>query len=98
MTEHDNSSNPDHSSARQIRMFVLVIGVLSLAVVGGLISMVFLVSDEVTVRAVGPVPTGPGAERGGLVFKGTVGLWEINGQQTANAARQVRFDIQMSGP
>ena len=105
MTEHDNSSNPDpnsdpnpdQSSARQIRIFVLVLGVLSLALVGGLISMVFFVSDEVTVRAVGPVPPGPGAERGGLVFQGTVGLWQINGQQTANAARQVRFDMQLTG-
>ena len=98
MTERDNSSNPDPSSARQIRMFVLVIGVLSLALVGGLISMVFLVSDEVTVPAVGPVPPGPGAERGGLVFKGTVGLWEINGRQTADASRRVRFAMELTGP
>ena len=102
MTEHDNSSNPDpnsdQSSARQIRIFVLVIGVLSLTLVGGLISMVFFVSDEVTVRAVGPVPPGPGAERGGLVFKGTVGLWEINGRQMADASRRVRFDMELGGP
>jgi hypothetical protein len=98
MTERDNSSNPDHSSARQIRMFVLVIGVLSLAVVGGLISMVFFVSDEVTVHAVGPVPPGPGAERGGLVFKGTVGLWAINGRQTADASRRVHLDMELTGP
>jgi len=105
MTEQDNSSNPDRnsdpnpdqSSARQLRLFVLVIGVLSLAVVGGLISMVFLVGDEVTVRAVGPVPSGPGAERGGLVFKGTVGLWAINGRQTVDASRRVRFDMELSG-
>ena len=102
MTESDNSSNPepspDQSSVRQIRIFALVIGVLSLALVGGLISMIFFVADEVTVRAVGPVPPGPGAERGGLVFKGTVGLWEINGRQTADAARRVRFDMELTGP
>ena len=98
MTERDNSSNPNHSSDRQTRMIVLVIGVLSLALVGGLISMIFFVADEVTVPAVGPVPPGPGAERGGLVFKGTVGLWEINGKQTADASRRVRFAMELTGP
>ena len=90
MTVRDNSSNPNHSSARQTRMIVLVIGVLSLALVGGLISMIFFAADEVPVAAVGPVPAGPGAERGGVVFKGTVGLWEINGRQTADASRRVQ--------
>ena len=101
MTESDNSSNPepspDQSSVRQIRIFALVIGVLSLALVGGLISMVFFVSDEVKVPAVGPVSPGPGAERGGLVFQGTVGLWQINGTQTTDASRRVRFDMQLAG-
>ena len=98
MTERDNSPNPNHSSARQTRMIVLVIGVVSLALIGGLISMIFFVADEVTVPAVGPVPPGPGAERGGLVFKGTVGLYEINGRQTADASRRVRFDMELTGP
>lgn len=98
MTAHDNWSDPNHSSARQTRMIVLVIGVLSLALVGGLISMIFFAADEVPVAAVGPVPAGPGAERGGVVFKGTVGLWEINGRQTADASRRVRFVMELTGP
>ena len=98
MTVRDNSSNPNHSSARQTRMIVLVIGVLSLALVGGLISMIFFAADEVPVAAVGPVPAGPGAERGGVVFKGTVGLWEINGRQTADTSRRVRFVMELTGP
>ena len=97
MTERDTSPNPNHSSTRQTRMIVLVIGVLSLALVGGLISMIFFVADEVTVPAVGPFPAGPGAARGGLVFRGTVGLWEINGRQTADASRRVRFTMELTG-
>jgi len=52
----------------------------------------------VPVMAVGPIPAGAGAERGGLVFKGTVGLWEVNGRQTADASRRVRFSMDLTGP
>lgn len=99
MTDNDkpHSSQVDHAT-RQTRLLILVLGVFSLALVGGLISMVFLVSDEVRVNAVGPIAPTVGAERGGLVFKGTIGVWEINGRQIANAARQVHFLIDLIDP
>jgi hypothetical protein len=73
-----------------------VIGGLSLALIGAFIAMIFFVQDEVPLHAVGPVPPGPGAERGGLVFQGTVNVWTVNGRVALDAERNAHVAVALT--
>lgn len=87
---------PPPAAARQARVVALVIGGLSLALIGAFIAMIFFVHDEVPLHAVGPVPPGPGAERGGLVFQGTVNIWTVNGRVALDAERNARVAVALT--
>lgn len=83
-------------AARQARVVALVIGGLSLALIGAFIAMVFFVQDEVPLHAVGPVAPGPGAKHGGLVFQGTVNVWTVNGRVALDAGRNARVAVALT--
>lgn len=81
------------AAATQARWIAAVIGTLSLLLIGAFLAMVLFVHDEVPLHAVGPVPPGPGAEHGGLVFQGTVNVWTVNGRVRLDAGRTARFEL-----
>jgi len=86
------------TEARQARLLALVVGGVFLALVIGFVSMVFFVRDETRLNAVGPIAAAPGAEQGGMVFLGTVNVWEVRGRMTVDAARVARFALELRGP
>jgi len=88
----------DTGPARGVRRAVIAVGALFLLLVGGFLTMVFFLQGDARLNAVGPIAPGPGAERGGQVFRGTVNVWEVEGHMTLDAARQVRFSLQLVGP
>ena len=86
------------SGARTTRWLVAIAGGLFLLLVAGFIAMVVFVKDEVKLNAIGPVGRGPGAERGGLVFQGTLNVWEIHGRMAIDAGNRAHFELDMRGP
>ncbi|MCB1900286.1 AAA family ATPase [Cognatazoarcus halotolerans] len=86
------------ASARATRWMVAIAGGLLLLLVAGFIAMVVFVKDEVKLNAIGPVGRGPGAERGGLVFQGTLNVWEIHGRMAIDAGNRAHFELDMRGP
>lgn len=86
------------TSARQTRLLVAIIGGLFLLLVAGFVAMVVFVQDEVRLNAVGPVAAAPGAERGGLVFQGTLNIWEVHGRMMLDVERQATFELDLRGP
>lgn len=92
----DNSANTE--AARGVRLVAIAIGTFFLLLTAGFVAMVFFVQDEARLNAVGPIAPGPGAERGGMVFRGTANIWDVRGRMTLDAERQVRFDLDLVGP
>lgn len=88
----------DKEAARGVRRVAIAVGTLFLLLVSGFLAMVFFVHEEARLSAVGPIAPGPGAERGGLVFRGTANIWEVRGRMTLDAQRQVRFGLELIGP
>lgn len=86
------------TEARQARLLAIVVGGVFLALVIGFVSMVFFVRDETRLNAVGPIAAAPGAEQGGMVFHGTVNVWEVRGRMTVDAEREARFALDLRGP
>ena len=98
-TSPSAASSPDAtSSARQTRWLAAIIGGLFLLLVAGFIAMVVFVKDEVRLNAVGPIAAAPGAEQGGLLFQGTLNVWELHGRMVIDAERQAHFELDMRGP
>ncbi len=60
--------------------------------------MVFFVQDETRLNAVGPIAAAPGAERGGLIFRGTANIWEVRGRMVIDAQGNARFAFDLVGP
>jgi hypothetical protein len=89
---------PTPEATRGVRMVAMSVGALFLLLVAGFVAMVFFVQEEARLNAVGPIAAGPGAERGGLVFRGTANIWEVRGRMTLDAQRQVRFGLDLIGP
>lgn len=85
-------------ASRGVRMVAISVGALFLLLVAGFVAMVFFVQEEARLNAVGPIAPGPGAERGGLVFRGTANIWDVRGRMTLDAERRVRFELDLIGP
>jgi hypothetical protein len=97
----DSGAAPDGASdnaARRIRFVALAIGSAFLLLALAFVMMVVFIQDEARLQAVGPISAEPGAERGGVVFRGTVNIWEVSGRMTVDARRQVRFVFDLRGP
>lgn len=90
--------NSRTSGARGVRLVAVSIGTLFLLLVVSFMLMVFFVQDEARLNAVGPIASAPGAERGGLVFRGTANIWDVRGRMTLDADQRVRFALDLIGP
>lgn len=95
--------SPSNTSPRQPgrngpRLIALFIAIPFLLLIGALVAIPFIAADEVPLNAVGPIGASEGAERGGVVFRGTANIWEVRGNMTENAAGALRFDFQLIGP
>ncbi|MDO9600084.1 MAG: AAA family ATPase [Azoarcus sp.] len=86
------------AEVRRARWVAVVFGGVFLVLIIGFVSMVFFIQSEARLNAVGPIAPAPGAERGGLVFKGTANVWEVRGRMTQGAERQVHFSFDLIGP
>lgn len=86
------------AAVRQARIVAAMLGALFLLLIIGFTTMVFFVQSEARLNAIGPIAPAPGAERGGLVFRGTASIWDVRGQMTLNAERRVTFSFGMIGP
>ncbi len=84
--------------ARSARVLVGVIGGLFLLLIAAFVGMIFFVQDEARLNAVGPIAAAPGAERGGVIFRGTANIWEVRGRLTQDAERRVSLAIDLIGP
>lgn len=89
---------PSEAATRQARLIAGVIGGVFLIMVIGFVSMVFFIQEEARLNAIGPIAASPGAEHGGLVFRGTANIWDVRGRMTLNNDRQVRFAFDLVGP
>ncbi len=85
-------------AARSVRFTALAIAVPFLLLVIAFVVMAFIVRDEARLNPVGPVMPAPGAERGGLVFKGTANVWEVNGRMAIDAERRAHVSFNVRGP
>lgn len=93
------SPSPASTAAvRQARIVAMVFGGVFLLLIAGFATMVFFVQSEARLNAIGPIAPAPGAERGGLVFRGTASTWDVRGQMTQNAERRVVFSFGVIGP
>ncbi|MGL1834683.1 FixH family protein [Rhodocyclaceae bacterium SMB388] len=97
-TPDRNAAPRREPAATQARVIAAVVGSLFLVLILGFVAMVFFVQDEVRLNPVGPIAPAPGAERGGLVFRGTANIWDVRGRMTVDAQRNVRFDFDLVGP
>jgi hypothetical protein len=73
------------------RIAAVVIAGFFLLLILAFMVMPFLKHDEARLNAIGPVAAGPGFERGGVMFSGTAGTWEVRGQMVVDAQRRVHF-------
>ena len=80
------------------RTAAIVIAGLFLLLILAFMVMPFLKHDEARLNAIGPVPAGPGYERGGVVFSGTAGTWEVRGRMAVDAQRRVHFAFDLVSP
>lgn len=101
MTGNETSS-PNRQGSReavsQARVVALLVAGAFFLLVGTFVAMVFFVQNEARLNAVGPVAAGPGAERGGLIFRGTANIWEVHGRMVIDAERRVRFGFDLVDP
>lgn len=97
-TQDPKAAPREEPAATQVRVIAATVGGLFLVLILGFVAMVFFVQDEARLNAVGPIAPAPGAERGGLVFRGTANIWEVRGRMTADAQRNVRFVFDLVGP
>lgn len=89
---------PRSAGAGAGRIVAAVIAGLFLLLILAFMAMPFLRHDEARLNAIGPVPAGPGYERGGLVFAGTAGTWEVKGRMGIDAQRRVHFAFDLVSP
>ncbi|RDB44590.1 AAA family ATPase [Halomonas sp. DQ26W] len=89
-----NHSKPDRSA----RLVALAVGIPFFLMLAVLLAMPFMAGDETTLLVEGPVPTQPGAERGGVRFSGTVHRWSMTGSVVIDAERQAQLFFQLRGP
>ena len=98
-TRPSSSKNtPSEGAISQARMVALLLAGAFLLLVSAFGAMVFFVQDEARLNAVGPIAAGPGAERGGLVFRGTANIWDVRGRMVIDAERNVHFAFDLVGP
>jgi len=91
--------SPDTAAAaRRARLTALAIGAAVLLLVGGFVLMVIFVQDEVPLNAAGPVAPAEGYDLGGLVFVGTVNIWEVRGRQLQDSSGAVAFVFDLVSP
>lgn len=104
---HDTTAGADRAAAkadaqaraaRGPRLAAALIGGAFLLLLAAFMLFPLLAQDEVRLNPVGPIAAGPGQERGGLVFTGTVNIWEVRGRMTQDAQRQARFELHLMGP
>lgn len=86
------------SATRSTRLIALLIGLSFLALIAAFVVIAFNASDEVPLNAVGPVARSAGAEKGGVVFRGTANIWEVRGQLTQDADGRATVSLQLIGP
>jgi len=82
----------------QARLVALLVAGAFFLIVGTFVAMVFFAHDEARLNAVGPIAAAPGAERGGMVFRGTANIWEVHGRMVIDAERRVRFWVDLVAP
>ncbi|WP_332669775.1 FixH family protein [Aromatoleum sp.] len=77
------------------RIVALAIAGAFLLLILAFVAMAFIDHDEARLNPVGPVARGAGTERGGVVFSGAAGTWEVRGQVAIDAQRRahVAFDL-----
>lgn len=92
------SNQPSDSATSKVRFVALAVAAAFFLLIGGFVAMVFFVQDEARLNAVGPIAAGPGAERGGLVFRGTANIWEVRGRMIVDAQGQATFAFDLVGP
>jgi hypothetical protein len=86
------------AAARRARLTALTVGLAVLLLVGAFVLMVIFVQDEVPLNAAGPVSPTEGYDRGGLVFIGTINVWEVRGRMLEDSSGQVAFVFDLTGP
>ena len=86
------------SGTRAVRYAALAIAVPFLLLVLAFVVMPFLDHSEARLDAVGPIAPAPGIERGGLVFAGTAGVWEVKGRVAVDAGRRVHLAFDLAAP
>lgn len=92
------ASSAANAETRQARLIAGIGGGIFLTLILAFVSMVFFVQEEARLNAIGPIAAAPGAEQGGLVFRGTAHVWDVRGRMTLNNERQVRFTFELMGP
>lgn len=92
------SAGDPAAAARRARLTAVTIGAAVLLLVGAFVLMVVFVQDEVPLNAAGPVAPAEGFDRGGLVFVGTVNVWEVRGRMLEDSSGQVAFVFDLVGP
>lgn len=85
-------------AVRQARLVAVIFGGIFLLLIVAFAAMVFFVQDEARLNPVGPIRAEPGADRGGLVFRGTANIWDVRGRMTQNGTREVSFSFDLIGP
>jgi hypothetical protein len=80
------------------RIAALAIGGAFLLLILAFVTMAFIVRDEARLNPIGPVAPGAGSERGGVVFSGAAGTWELRGQVAIDAQRSVHVAFDLVSP
>lgn len=80
------------------RIAALAIAGAFLLLILAFVTMAFIDRDEARLNPIGPVATGAGSERGGVVFAGAAGTWELRGQVGIDAQRNVRVAFDLVSP
>lgn len=80
------------------RIAALAIAGAFLLLILAFVTMAFIDRDEARLDPIGPVAPGAGAERGGVVFSGAAGTWELRGQVAIDGQRRVHVAFDLVSP
>lgn len=80
------------------RIAALAVAGAFLLLILAFVTMAFLDHDETRLNPIGPVARGAGSERGGVVFSGAAGTWEVRGQVAIDAQRLVHVVFDLVSP
>jgi len=93
-----HSNDTASSATRKVRLVALIMAGTFFILIGAFVAMVFFVHDEARLNADGPIAAAPGAERGGLHFRGTANIWEVRGRMVIDAQGMAHFAFDLISP